>query len=153
MIEFSGELTGITKRYYIKRNISFWRKFTLFGSLVVNIPLMIFSIVKHISILFYISCVVVILAYFSPCLIKIMSGVIPKKVFIDGEMIVSISDSQTESQYIEDVKEIYDYGDFYSFMFVSGQYTPHFVCQKDLISKGTLEDFEMLFSDKIIRKR
>ena len=44
-------------------------------------------------------------------------------------------------------------GDFYKIYF----YFPHksnlFVCQKDLIIKGTKEEFEELFSAKIMRKK
>ncbi len=151
MIEFNGILTGNAKKYYMKRNIKFWRKFTLLGALIVPVPLAIFSIVKHISILFYISCIVAFLCYFAPCVIKFVKGAMPEKICIDGETISCDIGGQLESIFLEDIKEIHDYGDFYSFMFTNGQYTPHFVCQKDLLAKGTIEDFETLFEGKIIK--
>lgn len=149
MIEFTGELTGNAKKYYIKRNISFWRKYTLFGSLIVNVPLMIFSVIKHIPILFSVSCVVLICAYFAPCIIKVVKGVMPEKIYIDNDIISCDINRQSESIFIEDVKEVHDYSEFYSFFFTNGQYTPHFVCQKDLISKGTVSELEELFEGKI----
>lgn len=151
MIEFKGELTGNAKKHYLKKNISFWRKFTLLGSLIVCVPLAIFSVIKHISILFCISCVVLLCAYFAPCIIKFAKEVMPKKIYIEEDIISCDIGSQSESIFLEDIKEIYDYGEFYSFMFTNGQYTPHFVCQKDLLSKGTIEEFESLFEDKIIK--
>lgn len=151
MIEFNGELTGNAKKYYMKRNISFWRKFTLFGSLIVCVPLAIFSVIKHMPILFCISCVVLLCAYFSPCLIKIVKGVMPEKFYIEEDIISCDIGGQSESIFLEDIKEIHDYGEFYSFMFTNGQYTPHFICQKDLLSKGTIEEFESLFKGKIIK--
>ena len=75
----------------------------------------------------------------------------PEKICIDGETISCDIGGQLESIFLEDIKEIHDYGDFYSFMFTNGQYTPHFVCQKDLLAKGTIEDFETLFEGKIIK--
>lgn len=151
MIEFTGELSGNTKKYYMKRNISFWRKYTLFGSLIVVIPLMVFSIINHITILFYINGVVLLVSYFSPCIINFVNGVMPEKICIDGDNIFCNINGQLESVCLEDVKEVRDYGEFYSFMFTNGQYTPHFVCQKDLLSKGTIDDFERLFSGKIVK--
>ena len=90
MIEFNGILTGNAKKYYMKRNIKFWRKFTLLGALIVPVPLAIFSIVKHISILFYISCMVAFLCYFAPCVIKFVKGLCQKKFALTEKLYLVI---------------------------------------------------------------
>jgi len=74
----------------------------------------------------------------------------PYRIAIEDGYIVCQTNKETESRGFQDVKQIYDYGEWYSFVFVFGKKTTRFVCQKDLISKGTLKDFEELFKGKII---
>ena len=50
----------------------------------------------------------------------------------------------------QDVKNVVDKGDFYIINF----YFPHtqMICQKDLIIQGTLEEFEELFKDYLVKQ-
>ena len=50
------------------------------------------------------------------------------------------------------VKSVFDMGTYYYIKFSTIKNTPIFICQKDLIVQGTIEEFEELFKDKIIRK-
>ena len=54
---------------------------------------------------------------------------------------------------INDIKKIVDYGDWYKIYF----YFPHksnaFICQKDLIMQGTIEEFEEMFAGYIVKKQ
>lgn len=52
---------------------------------------------------------------------------------------------------IKNIKKVIDYGDWYCLIFKYGDVTNSFICQKDLIVKGTLSDFETLFLDYIVR--
>ena len=54
---------------------------------------------------------------------------------------------------LSEIKAVVDHGDWYSFKF-SGRGAPshRFICQKNLIVEGTIEDFEKLFEKKMIRK-
>ena len=49
------------------------------------------------------------------------------------------------------VKTILDYGDWYYIIFKFGDMSNSWVCQKDLIVKGTIEEFEKIFEGKIKR--
>lgn len=71
---------------------------------------------------------------------------------IQDNILLSVSDRATESRYIEEVKEVRDYGEYYVLVFPMGKLSEKFVCQKDLLTKGTLEEFEALFEGKIVRK-
>ena len=51
---------------------------------------------------------------------------------------------------LNSVKEILDYGEWYYFIFNYEDRDPYFVCQKDLLTQGTLEEFEALFEGKIV---
>ena len=76
----------------------------------------------------------------------------PKRIFVDGESIVSIADKYSESRLICDAKELRDFGEFYEIVFPFGKFSEKFICQKNLLTKGTLEQFESLFSNKIVRR-
>lgn len=81
---------------------------------------------------------------------------IPKAVYIkDGKIIASFADAvpgdpddyRAEVYEIENVESVVDYGSYYVIK------NPRYIfCQKDLLTQGTLEDFEKLFADKLVRK-
>ena len=53
---------------------------------------------------------------------------------------------------ISDVKKVVDHGEFYELSFVFGKVSDKFICQKSLLTKGTLEEFKAMFGDKVYRK-
>lgn len=53
---------------------------------------------------------------------------------------------------IKDVKNVYDHGEFYDLVFPFGKISGKFICQKNLLTEGTLAEFEALFDGKIVRK-
>ena len=52
---------------------------------------------------------------------------------------------------IDEVLEVIDMGTWYKIS-LNLKYNSFFACQKDLIVEGTLEEFEELFADKLVRK-
>ena len=56
------------------------------------------------------------------------------------------------SRSIDDVKKVIDMGRFYDIIFYFPNQWANCICQKDLIVEGTIEEFEKLFEDKIVRK-
>ena len=50
---------------------------------------------------------------------------------------------------LNEVKRVYDYRCWYYLEIDFGD--PYFICQKDLLTEGTLEEFEALFEGKIVR--
>ena len=53
--------------------------------------------------------------------------------------------------YLSDVLEVTDMGTWYKIS-LNLKYNSFFACQKDLIVEGTIEEFEELFADKLVRK-
>lgn len=51
------------------------------------------------------------------------------------------------------VKKIVQFGDIYFIIFKFGDYNNSWVCQQNLIVKGTIEEFEKLFEDKLVRDK
>ena len=76
---------------------------------------------------------------------------IPKKIVTDNDYIISIADKYSDSRNINDVKLVRDFGEFYEIIFPFGKISEKFICQKNLLVKGTIEEFEALFGDKIVR--
>lgn len=75
----------------------------------------------------------------------------PRRVYIENDNIICQSNALVESRTIQDVKKVRGFGDFYYLVFPLGKYTYRFVCQKDLLTSETVEDFEALFAGKIKR--
>ena len=52
---------------------------------------------------------------------------------------------------IEDVDKVWDYGDWYYITFTFPK-NRSFICQKDLLKEGTLDEFERIFDSTIVKK-
>ena len=52
---------------------------------------------------------------------------------------------------ISDAKQLRDFGEFYEIVFPFGKVSDKFICQKNLLTQGTLEEFEKLFEGKTTR--
>ena len=76
----------------------------------------------------------------------------PRRVEI-GEDYISIEcDLYSQIEDLSSIKEVVDWGEWYHIRFYFPGVCPYFVCQKDLITQGTIEEFEKLFEDKLVRK-
>ena len=53
----------------------------------------------------------------------------------------------------ENVKCIFDFGDWYHIVFKFPTKSIYCVCQKNLLEEGTIEEFETIFEGKIVRKK
>lgn len=54
---------------------------------------------------------------------------------------------------VEKVKAVIDVGEWYYIIFKFGDIGNSWVCQKDLLTKGTIDEFEKIFEGKIVRKQ
>lgn len=154
MIEFTGYLTGAAKKYFFKRGIKYLQNIFLGSAILVSPPIVIFALrIKSLLLIagYIIAAVAtLILPYMQVKLDK--DKYVPKLIRIQDNILLSVSDGITESRYIEEVKEVRDYGEYYALVFPMGKLSEKFVCQKNLLTKGTLEEFEALFEGKIVKK-
>lgn len=152
MIEFNGYLTGSAEKHFFKRTKTLARNL-MFGSVLLLLPaIIVFSFYLNLHILFKIYVVIImVLSLFLliPQSKKTKKEITPKRIFVDGESIVCVSEKNTESRLISDVKKVTDFGEFYELTFPFGKVSANFVCQKSLLTKGSLEEFESLFEGKI----
>ena len=154
MIEFSGYLSGKTEKYFWKRNAAFVQKFIFIGVILcIPLPLLFVEQAGNWSpVVGYLGFWILfgIVFPFLPKSKKEKEKITPYKIIIQDGYISVQTKASSESRKIDDVKIIYDFGEWYSFVFPIGKVSMNFICQKDLISKGTLKDFEELFKGKII---
>ncbi len=154
MIDFNGYLTGNSQKFFCKQIVKLQQKFILFTcipafSIMLLIAYFCWDIIEPKLILIMI--ILFIPLYLLPNIQtkKEKAKITPQRVYIDGDMIVSKSNATVDTRYMSDVKEVRDYGEFYYFVFKV--YSYRFVCQKDLLTQGSIEEFENLFAGKIKR--
>ena len=84
---------------------------------------------------------------------KEKGDIVPIKVEIDDEHVIKETTKNYNTYRVDEVKRVEDYGDFYRIIF----YFPHCdrfcICQKDLITQGTIEEFEEMFAGYIVKKQ
>lgn len=153
MVEFKGELSKECKKFYDKLFIKVVIVTTFISCIILLIPSIVLSFYNDIfiisDIIFAIFPLFVFLSiktkkttYSMPNYIKITDK---NEIIIKGERIDKIV-------YINNVKSVYDYEYWYLIKCSNIFNLSSYVCQKDLIKNGTLEDFEKIFEGKIIRK-
>lgn len=156
MIEFCGELSSECKQYMIKNET----KNAFIGALIVSVLFSIIIIIlaflwEWIAILFIIIPILLVIFQIIPHTKKslsLMIGlIVPKKLNISEGLIDIECERQSEIRSMSNVKKVLDLGEWYHIQFYFPK-SAHFVCQKDLITKGTIEEFEKLFEGKIVRK-
>ena len=145
MIEFKGKISGKTlkfqaKRYKIALSISF-----LIAALFICVLYRAYSMFVPVGFI-----ILVLLL----CPSKAFVFLTPKRVYIDLEdrTIVSVNSESSEVfRMIDDIVEVKDYGEFYTFKFNSQRAFITFIAQKDLITHGTIEEFEEIFEEVMVR--
>ena len=158
-IEFLGKISGNAEKQWIKRN-------RIYGLKVFGIAVLIISpIIVGLSLPFqswrilmaylgvFIGCSVLIsIVSFTP---KARAAVLPKRIYVEGnEYITSVNDRSEEIGHItyrsiERVKQVLVYDEFYELVFGFGNISHDFICQKNLLTVGSLEAFEQLFEGKL----
>ena len=155
MIEFNGMLSDDAQKYFIRKLGEADRNMLIFG-VICFLPVIIWTVYTYpgwLPIVAY--CLVVAMIPVIPHLprsAKEIENTIPHKISVFEDEIVCVTKKGIETRCLEFVREVTDYGEFYDISFQFGHYSNLFVCQKELISEGTLYDFELLFKEKLIKK-
>lgn len=74
------------------------------------------------------------------------------RIVVDKEFITNGTDINEVKKPLSKVKKVIDAGICYYVIFKHGDLTNCWVCQKNLLIKGTLNEFETIFAEKLIRK-
>ena len=160
MIEFVGRLTGSAFKYYKKTMIKTFQILLLiaFG---IGMPIMlsVFNSIGGVDLeyILFMASLCVLTAIFSPYLILIFAkGDVTQRIYINNGLVSAVScEGRTRSAQICAIKKVKDFGD-YNAKTIPGiceNISGYFICEKDLLTNGTIERFEELFDGKIVRKQ
>ena len=154
MLEFNGDLSVDCKNFIIKKN----KKIIFFSvgivSLIMGVSLIaIIFLTKFWLLLADFPAILTapIALPFSFSSSKDQETYIPNRVYVDieDETVGAQGKRFHYERGFENIKEIVDYGSWYDISFLFGHKSISFVIQKDLITRGTIEEFESIFKDKI----
>ena len=155
MLVFQGEFSNNCKRYMIKKLKSISIIGLVIPCFLLCIPMLILTFIYHWS---FVLAVITLLLLPLLGLIqpksKSLDLIVPFKVSIDTK--TNCITSKGKNFYFErktsQIKKIIDYGEWYHIYFVFPHKNQSFICQKDLLVQGTIEEFKNYFQDKIIVK-
>ena len=164
MFIFQFKLQGEIKDYLIKKQKSGLRLSAIITALVFIIPAVIISVIWYDD--FIVRAISIGLTIFALLFLICFSRwngplngfykYIPQQVIIDSKQgTIETIGSEKYCYQCEEmnwIKEIIDWGGWYEFKFYGRCGSWFFICQKNLIVEGTIEEFEELFKDKIVRK-
>ncbi len=155
MIEFNGYISGNAEKHFWKKSAQFGQNIILF-SMILCFPFPIFFANafndNNIVIVYLLLMIIVPLICRIPKSKKEKIKYLPNRIYIEEGYIICQTQIQAQIRKLEDVKKVVDYGEWYFLSFPLGKISGNFICQKDLLTKSSLEDFEALFKNKIIKK-
>lgn len=155
MIEFKGYLTGEAEKRFVKKTRA--RALIMCCVMIALALPMIFIAGKVVfrdpafSHILFAGCILWAIIVLMPKGKHEHLSKLPQRIYTDGDFIVCVTDERTDSRLIHDVKKVTDHGEYYELCFNYGKYSDMFICQKNLLTRGTLQGFEKMFDCKIIR--
>lgn len=154
-MEFDGYLTGIAEKHFFKRSRILGQKIILWSALLIAPSVLSFAIRLKVwsAVAIFVGLFMCIMLFVSiPQSKKGRTQITPKKIVIEHDYIVCVAEKYTETRLVSDVKLVKDFGEYYELCFPFGKLSDKFVCQKSLLTKGTIQEFERLFNGKIVRQ-
>ena len=154
MIEFKGYIDGAAKKRWFRINRVMGVKLFLVPTLLI-VPGFILHGINSQNWLMVGLCVgalcIIPLAPLVPQGKKATQAMLPKRIVVDDGFITCTTESSGETRRISNVKKVYDHGEFYELVFPFGKISTNFICQKSLLARGSLADFEKLFKSKLTK--
>ncbi len=154
MIEFCGNLQGQARKYAFKQV----NKHSIIGSIIAavlaTIAIILLAVFVDVIILVFLVLppTLILVSIFAKSSKSIEASIFPERIVVDKDCIISSSAEFRDERELSQINSIIDFGEFYQIIFDAKYESNKYICQKDLITKGTIEDFEKLFENKIVRK-
>ena len=148
---FQGELSNKNQKYLLRKNKIVGSFAICLLTLILSVPIILLSYFIHwaFSLAFVILALMLILNLIP--LKDEKKFTIPAKIMFYDDTITSEGKGFSTTKPISAIKKIIDFGDFYHIIFNFPHKDIRFLCQKDLLKEGNLQDFEKYFKDKIVR--
>lgn len=178
IIEFSGEISEKYRKRLFRATMKMLWILVLIIFVVLCGPIIVIGVVF--DLLFYaiiFILVILILCATAPiALIKTIpyAKILPVRIIIENGEIAALNAEHiskysiktggidflnvdgyfiTDIKSIFDVIKVFDHGEWYVISFKSRPVIIDYICQKNLLIKGTIEEFEKLFEGKIVRSK
>ena len=153
MIKFSGELSSKCKKFAINKE----KNNAFIGALVAIAPLIVFFTIisltwEPIFALFVPVCILAIFMGGAKPKEKSYGLILPHTIEIDDDLLVAHGERFCETREYSQIKKIIDMGEWYDIYFYFPHKSSRFICEKQLIVEGSIEEFENQFF-KYIEKR
>lgn len=164
MIEFNGKISKKCQNYICKQEAVPGLIGCLIGVILVLLPATViasiyFSQMRIMVIVcgILLSAVILFFGYYSPFMKGTLPLITPIRIVItDNGEITSYGENFELANSVADATVVVDYGEWYHISFTRntkfGLGNGRFVCQKDLLTQGSVDQFEKLFEGKIVRK-
>lgn len=159
MILFKGEHSKECTKYICKLHHRVMARQGIIYLPILQIAMLIVFVNWHPD--FWRFTVPLMLFGFAPCYYLVFRP-IPKKEYgniistsvsiLDDGAIVSKGQKFKHEIGVENVRKVVDHGTFYELYLNTGLNRGFYICEKALLKKGTLDDFEKIFKGKIVRK-
>lgn len=160
MIEFYGEIADKIRIRIMKKRNKHFAILALLFTIISVIATIIFAIINDSIYISFLICSLILLFvsiffFISPTFEKTQRFKNIKWIYrvqIDEDEInyINLQFNQKEIIPLLKIKKVIDEGDCYHIVY--SEYSNSIICQKDLITEGTIEEFEEIFKDKIVRK-
>lgn len=148
MIKFAGMLKDDCSYYLMKKQkLSAIIKFIVMFILL-SLPVLFVSLIFNYYLL--LGLIFILLITILDIMLDKSFKTLPNQIIIDDYSMEAKSDKYNLSIKLSDIVYVIDMGTWYSFKF-NYKINNFFVCQKDLLIEGSIEEFEKLFEGKIKR--
>ena len=149
MIKFEGEVSKNVEKFMFRKYTHAMLLAATVAVVLLGIPITIFAITVDLKFLLF------LLIFLVPYVLAFLpiDQEKPTKAFVDleEETVVVEGNKFEKFRMISDVSKVEDWGEFYYIVFPSPKKDTSFIFQKDLITQGTIEEFESIFEGKIVR--
>ena len=158
MVKFEGSLTGAARAALLRKQ----KKTLVIGWLCVIVlatPITMPLVLGVFKEPYAVHVFMIVFASFIPIFMlmplgkKTIARILPQRIYANQTHIVCITGEEKIVKFIEDVAKVIDCGAYYDVRFRFGKFNDKFVCQKSLLTRGSLEKFEAIFKDKLKRRR
>ncbi len=150
MIEFKGNISEECKKYIWNRETKFVSLACIITALIFSGIIIIVALKVDLIILMFL-LLTISFAFLGSFPQKGIDERLPQSISIENNEILLVSKACSKSRSIWDIKKITDMGKWYVIDFYFPSKNLFFVCQKDLLIEGCIDDFEKLFEKKITK--
>jgi len=156
MIVFEGEFSKAALDHFKKRSFQIGQKIVLVVILLFSLPTAYLGIQfsnKLLILAALLSALIMEACLFIPKSKSEQKKITPKRITVDADHIVAIADRYSEAKLVKESNGLLDYGEYYEVSFPFGKLSEKFICQKNLLTQGTLTEFEQIFANQGIQIR